>query len=150
MPFRLRKNGARKSPNSQGVAQRKSVQHPDSYTRTVHYGALSFAQRTCCGSRWLHDDAPAPRLPEATTGYWNFTKHRLLQGLRTGNKKEIETLVSELDPDAVNRDDGKVLAGDDAVCQMLINIVFLLINPPKELRKITVTVPVFVCSSREA
>ena len=67
---------------------------------------------------WLHDDAPPPRLPEATNGYWTFTKHRLLQGLRTGNKKEIETLVSELDPDAVNRDDGKVLAGDDAVSQL--------------------------------
>lgn len=65
---------------------------------------------------WLHDSAPTPRPPEATTGYWKFTKHRLLQGLRTGNKKEVEPLVTELDPDAVNReDDSKGLSADDAV-----------------------------------
>ncbi len=59
-----------------------------------------------------------PRLPEASRqGIGISLSTGLLQGLRTGNKKEIETLVSELDPDAVNRDDGKVLAGDDAVCQ---------------------------------
>ncbi|TDL18237.1 hypothetical protein BD410DRAFT_775281 [Rickenella mellea] len=64
---------------------------------------------------WLHDCAPPPRAPEATTGYWKGTRLRLMQGMRTGNKKEVEALVKELDPDAVNRvDDGKGLAADDA------------------------------------
>lgn len=65
---------------------------------------------------WLHDSAPEPHLPESTIGYWNFTKHRLVHARRMGNKKDMDTLVSELDPDADNRDDnGKVLSADDAV-----------------------------------
>ncbi|KAI5120989.1 hypothetical protein M0805_000450 [Coniferiporia weirii] len=64
---------------------------------------------------WLHDSAPAPHPPEATTGYWKFTRLRLQQAQRTGDRKEIDTLVSELDPDAGNREDnGKVLSADDA------------------------------------
>lgn len=62
---------------------------------------------------WLHDSAPAPRAPEAANGYWKFTRLRLLQAQRMGNKKELDTLVRDLDPDAVERDD-RVLAADDA------------------------------------
>lgn len=70
---------------------------------------------------WLHDNAPAPHPPEATTGYWKFTKHQLLQGLRSGNRKETEGLVTELDPDAPNREEGaKSLAADDAVRRLCL------------------------------
>ena len=71
---------------------------------------------------WLHDSAPEPHLPEATIGYWNFTKHRVVHGRRMGNKKDLDTLVAELDPDAVNRDDGRVLSADDAVCFVWDNL----------------------------
>lgn len=50
------------------------------------------------------------------TGYWKFNMHRLLQGLRTGNQRDLVGVVQELDPDAVNREDGKALSSDDAVC----------------------------------
>ncbi|KAH8111554.1 107-domain-containing protein [Phellopilus nigrolimitatus] len=64
---------------------------------------------------WLHDTAPEPHTPETAASYWKFTRLRLLQAQRTGNKKEVDTLVSELDPDAGNRNDGgKVLSADDA------------------------------------
>ncbi|KAF9530797.1 nuclear pore complex protein [Crepidotus variabilis] len=62
---------------------------------------------------WLHETAPPPPLPEATTGYWKFTKHTILQGLRTGHANK-DGLVLEMDPDAVNRGDGAGLAADDA------------------------------------
>lgn len=64
---------------------------------------------------WLQDSAPTPILPEPSNGYWKFTKLRLTQSQRTGNKRDVETLVQEMDPDAVNRDDMRVLAADDAV-----------------------------------
>ena len=70
---------------------------------------------------WLHDCAPAPIVPEAANGYWKFTKHRLTQAQRTGNRKDVETLVQELDPDAVNRDDVRVLAADDAVSVVMFS-----------------------------
>ena len=63
---------------------------------------------------WLHETAPPPQHPEVTTGYWKFTKHNVMQGLRTGAGPR-EGLVKELDPDAVNRGDGRTLAADDAV-----------------------------------
>ncbi|THH10924.1 hypothetical protein EW145_g992 [Phellinidium pouzarii] len=64
---------------------------------------------------WLHDSAPAPHPPEAATGYWKVTRLRLQQAQRTGDKKNFETLVTELDPDAGNREDnGRVLSADDA------------------------------------
>ncbi|KIJ62485.1 hypothetical protein HYDPIDRAFT_94356 [Hydnomerulius pinastri MD-312] len=62
---------------------------------------------------WLHETATPPQHPEATTGYWKFTKHNVMQGLRTGSGPR-EGLVTEFDPDAVNRGDGRSLAADDA------------------------------------
>ncbi|KAJ3503194.1 hypothetical protein NLJ89_g8543 [Agrocybe chaxingu] len=62
---------------------------------------------------WLHETAPTPVPPEANTGYWKFTKHTIMQGLRTGHGQR-DGLVSEIDPDAVNRGDGAGLAADDA------------------------------------
>ncbi|KAH7906565.1 nuclear pore protein 84/107 [Hygrophoropsis aurantiaca] len=62
---------------------------------------------------WLHETAPPPQHPEATTGYWKFTKHNVMQSLRTGTGTR-SGLVKEMDPDAVNRGDGKSLVADDA------------------------------------
>ncbi|OBZ72749.1 hypothetical protein A0H81_06689 [Grifola frondosa] len=65
---------------------------------------------------WLHDSAPLPSAYPlgATTGYWRFTRNAVLQGKRTG--RPGAGLVSEMDPDAINRDtsEGKGLAPDDA------------------------------------
>jgi len=61
---------------------------------------------------WLHETAPHPQHPEATTGYWRFTKHSVMQTLRTGSRRD--GLVKQMDPDAVNRDGGWTLAADDA------------------------------------
>ncbi|THH14665.1 hypothetical protein EW146_g5692 [Bondarzewia mesenterica] len=62
---------------------------------------------------WLHETAPQPPQPEATTGYWKFTKHRVMQVLRTGSRG-WDGLVKEMDPDSVGREEGKALAADDA------------------------------------
>ena len=64
---------------------------------------------------WLHDSAAAspPLDPGATNGYWTFTKHVVVQNLRMGSS--VGGVVSEMDPDAVNRGAGKALAVDDAV-----------------------------------
>ncbi|KAJ3988288.1 nuclear pore protein 84/107 [Lentinula detonsa] len=62
---------------------------------------------------WLQETAPSPMQPEATTGYWKFTKHSIMQALRTGSGARTG-LVKELDPDAVNRGDGCSLAADDS------------------------------------
>lgn len=70
---------------------------------------------------WLQDSAPLPPAPEANTGYWKFTKHSVMQSLRMGNNRD--GLVREMDPDAVNREEGKSLASDDAVCPQVF-IVF--------------------------
>ena len=51
--------------------------------------------------KWLRETAPPPQHPEVTTtSYWKFTKHNVMQGLRTGAGPR-EGLVKELDPDAV-------------------------------------------------
>ncbi|EGO23158.1 hypothetical protein SERLADRAFT_450816 [Serpula lacrymans var. lacrymans S7.9] len=62
---------------------------------------------------WLHETAPPPQFPEVTTGYWKFTKHSVMQSLRTGSGPR-DGLVKEMDPDAVNREDRRALAADDA------------------------------------
>ncbi|KAI9065014.1 hypothetical protein FKP32DRAFT_1675146 [Trametes sanguinea] len=71
---------------------------------------------------WLHDSAPSPAAldPGATNGYWRFTRNALLQGKRTGRMGA--GLVTELDPDAVNRDgvEEKGLAPDDAAYEKAV------------------------------
>ncbi|KAH9991402.1 107-domain-containing protein [Russula vinacea] len=87
----------------------------------------ALAQATMAASRtlselvvvreWLHDTAPPPPRPDASTGYWRFTKHRVTQGRWTGNTgRAAENVVREMDPDAVVREAeiGRSLAGDDA------------------------------------
>lgn len=63
---------------------------------------------------WLQEIAPAPQRPEATTGYWKFTKHNVMQALRTGTGQR-DGLVKEMDPDVVNRGGGRALSTDDTV-----------------------------------
>jgi nuclear pore complex protein Nup107 len=63
---------------------------------------------------WLHDTAPHPQHPEATTGYWKFTKLNVMQSLRIGGALR-DTSVKEMDPDVVDRESGKNLAPDDEV-----------------------------------
>lgn len=67
---------------------------------------------------WLHDTAPPAPRPDASTGYWRFTKHRVTQGRWTGNTgRAAENVVRQMDPDSVVREAeiGRSLAGDDAV-----------------------------------
>lgn len=63
---------------------------------------------------WLQEIAPSPQHPEATTGYWKFTKHSIMQTLRSAGGQR-DGLVKEMDPDVVNKGDGRALASDDAV-----------------------------------
>ncbi len=59
---------------------------------------------------WLQETAPAACAPRGEHGgYWKFTKHTINQGVRTGHAPR-EGLVSDMDPDAVNRVDGAGLA----------------------------------------
>lgn len=60
---------------------------------------------------WLHETAPQPASVDATTGYWKFTKHQVMQALRTNKALSL----SGMDPDAPNREEGGNLAPDDAV-----------------------------------
>jgi nuclear pore complex protein Nup107 len=82
---------------------------------------------------WLHDTAPPPPRPDASTGYWRFTKHRVTQGRWTGNTgRTVENVVREMDPDAVVREAeiGRSLAGDDAVRAFLL-LSFFVLRPGK-------------------
>ena len=62
---------------------------------------------------WLHDTAAQPSIPEATTGYWSFTKHMLVQSQRMSTTPAAG-IVDALDPDATSKSGGH-LASDDAV-----------------------------------
>jgi nuclear pore complex protein Nup107 len=64
---------------------------------------------------WLQDTAPPPQTVESATAYWNFTRLSLLHAQRSGAAGSQANLVKELDPDAINREAGGVLAGEDAV-----------------------------------
>jgi nuclear pore complex protein Nup107 len=67
---------------------------------------------------WLHDTAPEPPSVDATTGYWKFTKHQTMQNLRLNKSNSL----SGMDPDAINRGDGGMLAPDDVVSYFYILI----------------------------
>ncbi|KAJ7582625.1 nuclear pore protein 84/107 [Mycena floridula] len=61
---------------------------------------------------WLHETATPPPHPEANTGYWKFTKHSIMQSLRSGTGNR-DGLIRRMDPDAINREEGKSLSVDD-------------------------------------
>lgn len=107
---------ARKTAHrSRATARDLLVQNPYTPTATL---ARAFTASSplfielLCVREWLQDIAPLPLPVEATTGYWKFTKHSVMQSLRTGNNKD--GLVREMDPDAANRGQGRVLASEDA------------------------------------
>ncbi|KZS95164.1 hypothetical protein SISNIDRAFT_484035 [Sistotremastrum niveocremeum HHB9708] len=79
---------------------------------------------------WLHSSAPPPPQPESANGYWSFTKQRVLHAKRTGNPKFAESLISELDPDALARaEPGHGLAPeDDAFETALLETLYLHIR----------------------
>lgn len=67
---------------------------------------------------WLHDTASPPPRPDASTGYWRFTKHCVTQGRWTGNTgPAAEDVVREMNPDAVVRVEeiGRILSGGDVI-----------------------------------
>lgn len=80
---------------------------------------------------WLHETAPQPHSIDATTGYWKFTKHQLMQSLRMGKPLSL----SGMDPDAVNREENGALAPDDAVSGLAYGRVNMLTRDT-ELREI--------------
>jgi nuclear pore complex protein Nup107 len=70
---------------------------------------------------WLQETAPQPSNPEAVTGYWRFTKHSIMQVLRTEGVSAAggrDGLVRHMDPDAPLREERKSLAADDAVSRV--------------------------------
>ena len=60
---------------------------------------------------WLHDTAPQPPAVDATTGYWKFTKHQVMQSLRMNKPASLNSM----DPDAINREEPGTLTPDDIV-----------------------------------
>ena len=69
-------------------------------------------------SSWWCTSGSAPAHPDASTGYWRFTKQRVTQGLCTGNTRHAaDILVREMDPNSVVRyaEIGRSLATNDAV-----------------------------------
>ncbi|KAF8639343.1 hypothetical protein AX17_001562 [Amanita inopinata Kibby_2008] len=105
------------------MATRKTTPSPSTFVPNPYTPASTLAQAILRASplltelvvvrEWLHDTAPQPPIPEATTGYLNFTKHAMMQDKRLGRKP---TTVEYLDPDASNRpsDSPAQLASDDA------------------------------------
>ncbi|KAE9401605.1 hypothetical protein BT96DRAFT_1018085 [Gymnopus androsaceus JB14] len=108
---------ARKTePSTFEYAQDILQQNPYTPTSTVAQAILNASPvltELIVVREWLQDTAPPPMQPEATTGYWKFTKHNIMQGLRTGAGPR-SGLVKEMDPDAVNRGDARSLAADDS------------------------------------
>ncbi|KAJ3753605.1 nuclear pore protein 84/107 [Lentinula raphanica] len=108
---------ARKTePSNFDYAQDLLQQNPYTPTATIAQAILNASPvltELIVVREWLQETAPAPMQPEATTGYWKFTKHNIMQALRTGSSARTG-LVKEMDPDAVNRGDGRSLAADDS------------------------------------
>ncbi|KAI0048451.1 nuclear pore protein 84/107 [Auriscalpium vulgare] len=111
---------ARKTePDPSPSARTLLAQNPYTPTATLAQATME-ASRTLSElvvvREWLHETAPPPPHGDASTGYWRFTKHRVMQALRTGNDgKGIDSVVKQMDPDAVVRSEGESnLAADDA------------------------------------
>lgn len=97
---------------------------------------------------WLQETAPSPHHPEATTGYWKFTKHSIMQTLRSAGGQR-DGLVKEMDPDVVNKGDGRALASDDAVGSTRLVTLSTLMTPA-ELRKKSRERVIHLCASGTA
>ncbi|KAG6856667.1 hypothetical protein H0H87_002044 [Tephrocybe sp. NHM501043] len=82
---------------------------------------------------WLQETAFVPAGPEATTGYWRFTKLGVVQAIRTGGASGVggsgggkEALVTRMDPDVIGRagERGRGLAVDDAAAEVVEGFVY--------------------------
>ncbi|PFH53633.1 hypothetical protein AMATHDRAFT_79092 [Amanita thiersii Skay4041] len=105
------------------MAARKTATPPPNFVPNPYTPTSTLAQAILRSSQlltelvivreWLHETAPQPAIPEATTGYLNFTKHAVMQDRRLNRNP---TTVDHLDPDAPNRpnDSPAQLASDDA------------------------------------
>lgn len=117
-PENILQDRARKTePPTFEYAQDILQQNPYTPTSTIAQAILNASPvltELIVVREWLQDTAPPPMQPEATTGYWKFTKHNIMQALRTGASPR-SGLVKEMDPDAVNRGDARSLAADDSV-----------------------------------
>ncbi|KAI0067354.1 hypothetical protein BV25DRAFT_1877263 [Artomyces pyxidatus] len=109
---------ARKTePEPQPTARALLAENPYTPTSTLAQATLAASPtltELVVVREWLHDTAPAPPQAEASTGYWKFTKHRVMQALRTGSDgRGLDNVVKQMDPDTVGREDGSHLAADD-------------------------------------
>ncbi|KAH7106400.1 nuclear pore protein 84/107 [Auriculariales sp. MPI-PUGE-AT-0066] len=82
---------------------------------------------------WAEDTAPEPMAPEPRTGYWNYTRHRILHNKRVAGSKAASAgqgnMVTEMDPDAVSRQPGATLdANDDGYERALGQAVYAYIR----------------------
>ncbi|TEB19903.1 hypothetical protein FA13DRAFT_1820574 [Coprinellus micaceus] len=100
------------TPSAQELLSLNPYTPPSSLAQAIMQSSRLLAELVVV-REWLHDTAPSPPVPDATTGYWKYTKHTVLQGMRSGGAYR-DGLVRELDPDAPNREEGRALASDDA------------------------------------
>jgi Nuclear pore protein 84 / 107. len=114
---------ARKTEPPQNVTARDLLsQNPYTPTSTLAQAIMNASPlltELIVVREWLQETALPPQHPEATTGYWKFTKHSVMQSLRSGTGHR-DGLVKAMDPDAANREEGKGLAADDAVGLFLV------------------------------
>jgi nuclear pore complex protein Nup107 len=74
---------------------------------------------------WVQDIAPVPQNPGAAAGYWSTTKHAATGAMFTniGGTAAKDGLVTALDPDVVNRTEGRThLSVDDTVSPDLLGL----------------------------
>ncbi|CCM01547.1 uncharacterized protein FIBRA_03605 [Fibroporia radiculosa] len=126
----LRKTAPPEYPSPRSLLASNPYTPPASLAQSILKSSPFFSSLVVV-REWLHETAPAPVAldPGATTGYWRFTKHVVMQGLRMG--RHTGGIVSELDPDAVNREsgEGQSLAIDDASYdKALVQTLFALVR----------------------
>lgn len=115
VPRRLRKTEPPRCPDPRTLLASNPYIPPAILAQSIMKSSPSLSALVVV-REWLHDSAAAsspPIDPGATNGYLTFTKHVVVQSLRMGGS--AGGTVSEMDPDAVNREAGKALAVDDAV-----------------------------------
>lgn len=118
--FRLRKTTPPEYPHPRDLLAANPYTPPATLAQSIMHSSPLLSALVVV-REWLHDSAPAPTIPGATNGYWRFTRNAVLQGKRTA--RAGAGLVTDLDPDAVNREgaDGKGLTPDDAVRDTILS-----------------------------
>ena len=138
------------------MAARKTVATQSTFCPNPYTPTSSLAQAILRASplltelvivrEWLHDTAAQPTIPEATTGYWSFTKHMLMQNQRMA-AAPAAGVVDALDPDATTKSGGH-LASNDAVRGP--HTSRLITNRRVELRKEPSSVAICAYTRRSA